>query len=143
VIALALPAAQSYFVITGTAVDLSTADAIPLNKYGPDATATIAAILGVYKLTLPLQGLLVLFRYRSMIPFMLLTSLVLQIAYRVLRAMHPIVRADAQSIARLHPQGDFYVAYSSYYVGLVILGLTAVGLILSMIERRSLPSAGR
>lgn len=137
-LAMALPALQSYFVIRSTVVDITTADGIPLDKFSPDAVATVigmATVMAIYKLILPIQSIIVLARYRSLIPFMLFTWLSTQIVIRVLKLWHPIPRVDAQTIARLHQPGDFFVPKSALYVGYVILGVTIVGLVLSLIDR--------
>jgi hypothetical protein len=76
------------------------ADAIPLDRYvngGADAVVAVFALAGLFRLLLALQGLLVLFRYRAMIPFMFLVLLVLHLGSKALLVLHPIARSGVSS----------------------------------------------
>src|SRR5665213_3439821 len=63
------------------------ADGIPLDAYnagGAEAVVLLFALLGLFALLLALQGVMVLVRYRSMIPFMFLLFLIVQVGGKVL-----------------------------------------------------------
>jgi hypothetical protein len=135
---LLLRAAQAVAVLADARETLITADAIPLHTYtaaGAEAVISYATILAFQGLLLPLQGIVVLIRYRAMIPFMYLCLLVLTIGNRVLSSLHPIATADAPSIAA-HAEGELYVPNAGEYVGLVILAATVIGFILSLVSPR-------
>src|SRR6185503_18886262 len=68
-------AVQGANSIIMTRMVLVGADGIPLDQYGAEAgntVVTLFALLGMYVLIIPLQSLVVLIRYRAMIPFMYL-----------------------------------------------------------------------
>ena len=109
-------------VITG-------ADGIPLDSFNAAAAQTVVsmfALLGLQLLVIPLQSLVVLVRYRAMIPFMFLVLLLVQIGSRALIALNPIVRSEGTPVG--------------FYVNLVILMATLIGFALSL-QSRSTPSA--
>jgi hypothetical protein len=104
-----------------------SADAIPLSRFTPDASAVIVllfALSAISFLLFALQGILVLLRYRSMIPLMYLWALVDTFARRALNVVHPTVESVA---AGGHSIG--------FYVNLALLGAMAAGFVLSMIGR--------
>lgn len=107
----------------------SSADGIPLDAYAPAAAravVTLIALVGVMHLALCLVSLLVLFRYRAMVPFMFALLLLEHLARRwVLHAM-PIERTGAGHGAT---------------VNLILLALLVAGLLLSLWppERREPP----
>lgn len=81
----------------------SLADAIPLDRYtngGTEAVVALFALAGLFRVLLALQGLLVLIRYRAMIPFMFLLLLVLHLGSKALLLVHPIAKSGVSS-ARL------------------------------------------
>lgn len=124
----ALQGANS-MIITRTV--LVGADGIPVDQYGPaagQAVVAIFALLGMYTLIIPLQSLVVLIRYRSMIPFMYLCFAGVQIAARVLNVVNPIARPEGPPIG--------------FTINLIILGLTLIGFALSLSERRSVREGG-
>jgi len=134
-----LRAAQNVIVISNPRTTLTTADAIPLDSYGAAGAETVvsfAVLLALFGLVIPLQSVVVLIRYRAMIPFMYLCFLVLSISSRVLSWVHPIIgTADAQAMAQAQPSG-FYVPNSGFYIGLVILAITIIGFVLSLTPRK-------
>ena len=115
--------AQSIAVIFGGASVVRGADGIPLDTYAPPAAQTIVslwAFLGFTRLLIYLLGVLVVFRYRSLVPFMF-GLLLIQDAGRYL-VLHflPIVRVGS-------PLGPM--------VNAVLTALTIVGLILSLVPK--------
>jgi hypothetical protein len=136
-----LKAAQSVIVIASTRTTLITADAIPLDSYtaaGANTVISLAALLSLSGLVVPLQSALALIRYRAMIPFLYLCLVILQIGGRVLAQVNPIVEASAHAIAETHPSG-FYIPNSGFYVGLIILAMTVIGFVLSLMNRSNSP----
>lgn len=107
-------------VITG-------ADAIPIDTFGAAAAQTtvgLFAMLGIMLAVLSLIGLVALVRYRSMIPFLFLTFLVVQIAGRILLLVYPLTReVNASNGYAGHPIG--------WWFNLGLLAITAIGLLLS------------
>lgn len=133
-----LRAAQNVIVISSPRTTLITADAIPLDIFGAagaEAVIAFAVVLSLFGLLIPLQSIVVLIRYRSMIPFMYLCFLFLSIGSRALWALHPIPEADLQAMAQAQPSG-FYVPKSGFYIGLAILAVTIIGFVLSLTPRK-------
>jgi hypothetical protein len=109
---------------------LTNADGIPVDTYtGGSAETVIAlfALLGMYLLIIPLQSLIVLVRYRSMIPFMYLCFIAVQIGARVLNQINPIERPGGPPIG--------------FTVNLIIFVLTLIGFALSLQDRTATRSA--
>jgi hypothetical protein len=109
------------------------ADGIPLESFDGPAAATVVALfalVGLYALILPLQSLLVLIRYRAMVPFMFLMLLLFQGGGRLLLLLNPLVRSSAQSITF----GGFSVGT---IINLAILAVTVLGFVLSLQNRES------
>jgi hypothetical protein len=105
----------------------ATADAIPLARFTPDASATIVllfALSAISFLLFALQAILALLRYRSMIPLLYVWVLVDTVARRALNVAHPTV----QSVA---PGGHAI----GFYVNLALLVAMIAGFVLSMIRR--------
>jgi hypothetical protein len=101
----------------------SSADGIPLNSYPPAAAQTIVSLfelLGLSHLVICLLCLLVLVRYRSLIPFMFALLLLEHLSRRLILHFTPIIRTGT-------PPG--------FYVNLVLLALMLVGLLLSLQRR--------
>src|SRR6185436_10725568 len=76
----------------------SSADGIPLDRYPPAAAQTIVALFAIFGLghfMICLLCLLVLVRYRSMIPFMFALLLVEQLSRKLILQFIPIVRTGA------------------------------------------------
>jgi len=71
---------------------LANADGIDLESFGTSAAAIVVrlfALLGLNGLVLPLLSLIVLIRYRAMIPLLFLLFLTVQIGSRVLLLLNP------------------------------------------------------
>jgi hypothetical protein len=110
-------------IVNGRTV-ASSADGIPLDTYGPAAARTVLALFGLLALAhlvIALVGVLVLVRYRALIPLMFTLFLVHQIGRRLLLGAMPIERAGA-------PPGSA--------INLFLLGLTVAGLALSLVKRK-------
>lgn len=124
-----LQGANSVYIPEGI---LKGADGVPLDRFSPEAVQTAIAmgtLLGVHLMALPLLSLVVLIRYRAMIPLMLLLMLMLQLGLRAALWVYPIPRTsgDVTLVAGV-PVG--------FLVNLVILALNVIGLVLSLQERR-------
>jgi hypothetical protein len=104
----------------------SSADGIPLDAYTPAAARTIVslfALLGLSHFVICVLGILVLVRYRSMIPFMFALLLLEHLSRRLILHFSPIIRTGT-------PPG--------FYVNLVLLAVMLAGLALSLRTRGSL-----
>ncbi|HUO89496.1 MAG TPA: hypothetical protein VMU08_10005 [Rhizomicrobium sp.] len=105
------------------------ADGIPLDSFGAagaNEAVALFALLGLAGAVLALLGVLVLLRYRSMIPLMYLLFLASQIGNRVLNTLHPTAKGAATAV------GGISVGW------LVVNGLLAamiLGFVLSLIPR--------
>jgi hypothetical protein len=103
----------------------SSADGIPLDSYTPAGARTVVslfALLGLANFSICLIGMLVLVRYRSLVPFMLALLLVQHVGrYLILQAL-PIARTGT-------PPGSS--------VNLGLLGAMVVGLTLSLWSQRN------
>ncbi|HSE64766.1 MAG TPA: hypothetical protein VLG15_14245 [Thermoanaerobaculia bacterium] len=98
----------------------SSADGIPLDTYPPAAARTIVtlfALLGLGHFVLCALGVLVLVRYRSMIPFLFALLLLEHLSRRLILYVIPIVRVG-------RPPG--------FAVNVILLVLMIVGLVLSL-----------
>lgn len=126
-----MKAAQSVSTIIMTRQVMTTADGIPLDTYsaaGAEAAIAMFALLGFYGLILPFQSLIVLIRYRAMIPFIYLMLLLVQGGSRLLLMAHPIVRSSAPSMGFAGHSIGFWINFG-------ILALTFVGFVLSLQSR--------
>ena len=122
VLAKCAMAANSVF---NTSYVASAADGIPLDRYtggGAEAVIALFALLGLCQLVLALIAVLALIRYRSLLPLFYLIFLAEQLSRKWLIALHPIVRNGEQSVGLT--------------VNLVLLGLLALGFVLSLVKRR-------
>lgn len=120
----ALQCVESIFNAHDTAI---RADGIPLATFPPAAATEIVSmfmLLGLYLLILPVQSIVVLIRYRSMVPFMYLSLLTLQLSTRLLHAL-----TDPPTPVGDHPVG--------FYVNFGIMGVTALGFILSLVPGKN------
>ena len=98
----------------------STADGIPLDTFTPasaQAVVSMYAAWGLAHLTICLLCILVLARYRALIPFMFALLLLEHIGRRLIFIVMPIVRTGTSS---------------GLYVNLVLIALLVVGLALSL-----------
>ncbi len=148
VVVMLLTAAQGAFVMLMTRQTLPTADGISLDSLGATGVSlvvSITAILGLFTLILPVQSVVVLFRYRAMIPLMFLCLLILDASNRVLLRLHPIVRTAPCSGPHTYMCGGLHGAahHSGYYVGYAILAMTVIGFFLSLLKQTGLVRTGR
>ena len=98
----------------------TSADGIPLDTFPPGAAQTIVsdfALWGLSQFMLCLLGILVLARYRSMIPFMFALLLLEYSSRKLILHFLPVVKIGT-------PPG--------FYVNLILLALMIVGLALSL-----------
>src|SRR5262245_48133682 len=115
--------AQSLSVIFngyGTARD---ADGIPVDTYTPEAAQQMVALFAqgsLWRLTFGLLCVIVLMRYRSAVPLMLVLLLLNYLAAQLILLFIPLVRTGS-------PPGP--------YVNFGLFALTIVGLILSLRSR--------
>jgi hypothetical protein len=103
----------------------SSADGIPLDTFTPagaQAVVSMFAAWGMAQLTICLLCILVLARYRAMIPFMFALLLLEHLGRRLIFQVMPIARTGT-------PAG--------FYVNLVLIALLVVGLALSLRGRDS------
>jgi hypothetical protein len=99
------------------------ADGIPFDRYsagGADAVIALFAIAGLFRVLFALQGVVVLIRYRAMIPFMYLLLLILHLGSKALLLVNPIVKSGVSS-AQL---GSAFV--------LALLAMLLIGFVLSL-----------
>jgi hypothetical protein len=104
-----------------------TADGIPLDTYTPagaQAFVSIFAAWGLAQATIGLLGILVLVRYRAMVPGMFSLLLLEHLCRRLIFFIMPIARVGA-------PPG--------WFINLALVGLMIVGLALSLRNRGSAP----
>ncbi len=116
--------------IINTRLVVTAADGIPLDSYnagGAEAVLALFALYGLFLLLSGLQGLVVLIRYRAMIPFMYLLLLIQQLGGGALVRMHPFARSGVPT-AQL---GSAFVA--------AILAMTIIGLVLSLLKKSDVP----
>ena len=103
----------------------TSADGIPIDTYTPAGAQTVLslfALLGIANLIICLIGVVVLVRYRSLIPLMFALFLVQQVSRYPVFHFLPIVRTGT-------PPGSA--------INLAILGVLIVGLALSLWNRHS------
>jgi hypothetical protein len=136
ILVIALKAVQGVNSIMMTHQVMTTADGIPVDSYGPAAAAaamSMFALLGMYLLVLPIIGLVALIRYRTMIPFLFVMLLLVQLSSRILQTVNPIERIAEPSMGYAgHPIG--------FWINLAILTVTALGFFLSIMNRSKSPA---
>jgi len=101
----------------------TSADGIPLDTYPPAAARTIVTLFGIWGLghfMICLLGILVLARYRRMVPFMFALFLVEHVSRKLILQFHPIVRVGNPPASFINP---------------ALLALMIVGLALSLWSR--------
>jgi hypothetical protein len=106
------------------------ADGIPLDSFGAggaQAVVAIFALLGLCRLLFALQGIVVLIRYRAMIPFMYLLLLILQLGSKALLLINPIARSGVPS------------AQIGSAVILALLAMLLIGFVLSLLNQNDAP----
>jgi hypothetical protein len=102
------------------------ADAIPLDSFAPAASAAVVSMfasLGLYVFVFGALGVLVLVRYRAMIPFYYVLLLAVQFANRALSLAHPMVHSGGTEVGAI-PVGSI--------VTWGLFSLLVIGLILSL-----------
>lgn len=110
-------------IINGAAV-MSTADGIALNTYPAAAAQNLVAIwalLGLSHLLMGVLGVIVLIRYRGMVPLMFGLLLLSHLGGRLIGQFHPIVRTGAPPASAIN---------------FVLLSVMIVGFALSLWRRR-------
>ena len=121
-----LKLAMSLNSIFNTESVAAGADGIPLASYGPEAAREVLllfALLSLGQLTLTLVALVVLIRYRALVPFVYLVLLGEQLARR--------------AIGRSYAQPGEQMTDVAWYVNYGLLSLLVLGLALSLIPARS------
>lgn len=121
---VALKLVVSLNSIFNTATVAQGADGIPLDSFGPAAARQVLvlfALLALGQLILALIALAALVRWRALVPFLFLVSLVEQIGRRLIVAQ-PGPRPDTPAIA-------FYMTWG-------VLAVIAIGLALSLLPGR-------
>ena len=116
---------QSLVVLFGGRSVVSFADGIPIDTYttaGAQTVVSMFALLGLSRLLIGLLGILVLVRYRSMIPLMFVLLLLQDLGKSIILNFLPIARIGT-------PPGPA--------VNLVLLALIIAGLALSLRPRKS------
>lgn len=105
-----------------------SADGIALSTFNPPAqqeAIAMFALLGMYLLVLPLVTAVALVRYRSMIPFLYLMFIAVQLGARALNALN--------SPSSGHPIG--------FFINLGVLAVTVLGFVLSLMPGRGAAEA--
>lgn len=101
----------------------SSADGIPLDTFTPAGTETVVSLfasLGLGQIVICLVCLLVLIRYRTLVPFMFSLLLLDQLSRKLINHYLPVPRTGS-------PPGSI--------VTLALLAMMVVGLVLSIIPR--------
>lgn len=121
---------QSVLVLSNGYSIAQSADGIPLENYPAAAAQTILAIFvtaSLRRLIIALICAVVLFRYRSAVPLMFVVLVISSVGGQVILQVVPIVRVGT-------PPGVF--------MNFILLGLTIVGLVLSLWRRGGSPLVG-
>src|SRR5579864_289537 len=116
--------------IINTRTVVMSADGIPLDRYGAggaDAVIALFAIAGLFRVLLALQGVVVLIRYRTMIPLMYLELLILQLGSKALLLVHPVAKSG---VSTAHLGSAFIFA---------IIGMLLIGFVLSILNKANSP----
>jgi hypothetical protein len=124
-IVVAVRATQSVLILVNGYSIAQSADGIPLNTYPAAAAQTIVALFAlsaVNRLVISLICVVVLVRYRRAVPLMFVVLLLTYIAGQLVGRVFPIVRVGQPP---------------AVIVNLTLLGLTILGLVLSLWKRRS------
>jgi len=106
----------------------TSADGVPLDSFTPAAAGTVLALfalLGLFSLLLALLGLVVLVRYRAMIPFLYLFLLAQEVGNKAVLLAYPVTRSASSGM----PAGSIVV--------FTILAMTLVGFALSLTTNRN------
>jgi hypothetical protein len=106
----------------------TSADGVPLDSFTPAAAGTVLALfalLGLFSLLLALLGLVVLVRYRAMIPFLYLFLLIQEVGNKAVLLAYPVTRSASSGA----PAGSIVV--------FAILAMTLIGFVLSLTSSRN------
>jgi hypothetical protein len=126
---IAVRAMQSVMILVNGYSIAQSADGIPLETYPAAAAQTIVALFtlsAVNRLVISLICVVVLVRYRRAVPLMFLLLLVTYAAGQLVGQIVPIVRVGQPPAAIMN---------------LTLLGLTILGLVLSLWKRRAQQAA--
>lgn len=107
----------------------TSADGIPLDTFPPAAAQTVLSLFAIWGLAhfmICLLCILVLFRYRALVPFMFLFLLLEHLGRKLILYFIPIGRSGT-------PPGS--------YVNLILLGAMVLGLVLSLRRKNAVQSA--
>ena len=121
---IAVKATMGLNAIFNTYMVATRADGVPLATFSSAAVQTVLALFAIWGLghfVLCLVGLLVLVRYRSLVPLMFVVLMLEQLARKLILLFIPIVRTGT-------PGG--------FYVNVGLLAVMAVGLGLAMWRRQ-------
>ena len=127
---IAVRALQSAMIIFNGRSTITGADGIPLDAYPADAAQTVTGLFAqnsLWRLIFSLMGVVVLVCYRTAVPLMFIAMILVFIGAQILSIYVPL--------ARVGPSPGMLV-------NRVTAGLTVVGLILSLVGRRSPTIAG-
>jgi len=127
--------AMSANALVNTRTVAASADAIPIERYvngGAEAVLALFALAGLFRLLLALQSLLVLIRYRAMIPLMFLVWLVLHLGSKALLVLHPVTKSGVSS-ARLG---------SAFVYAIIAMLLLGFALSFASTSKRPIEGAG-
>jgi hypothetical protein len=106
------------------------ADGIPLDRMGAvgaNEAVALFALLGFAGFVLALLGVLVLVRYRAMIPLMYLLFLTGQVGNRILNTLHPTLHGGATTVGGGIPVASIVVNG--------LLAMMVLGFVLSLMPR--------
>jgi hypothetical protein len=123
---IAVRTMQSVMILANGASIAQSADGVPLETYPAAAAQTILALFtlsAVNRLVISLICVVVLVRYRRAVPLMFILLLVTYSAGQLVGRVVPIVRVGQPP---------------AVVMNLTLLGLTIIGLVLSLWKRRSL-----
>jgi hypothetical protein len=101
-----------------------SADGVPLETFSPEAARAVVSLfslLGVSHVVFALIGILVLFRYRALVPLVFSLLLLEHVGKRLVLYFQPVVEAPARSAT---------------VVGWIFLVSMAAGLVLSLWKKR-------
>ena len=122
---IALKLVMSVNSIFNTASVAAGADGLPLDSFGPAAARAVLmlfALMSLGQLALAVIALIILIRYRALVPFIYLVLLGEQLARRLIVESHAVARSESS------PAG--------WYVSFGLLALLTLGLVLSLLTRR-------
>ena len=123
-LATAIRMLQSVMILFNGRATIQGADGIPLDSYPADAAQTLQALFAqnsLWRLLVSLLGIVVLIRYRTAVPIMFVLLILNFLGAQLLAQFNPLVRTGPAP-------GNI--------VNLVMFGLMAIGLVLSLLRPR-------